>query len=201
METIESYFETLASSQPTPGGGSAATIVAAAGAALVAMVGRLTLGNAKYAAKRSEAERLVAEADARRRELLAARAADERAYAGVVEAQALPRSTPQEKAERSARLQAALTKAAVEPLAAANLALATLRLACDAAQLQNEHLASDVGCAAEFAAAALAASAYNVRVNHRFLHDAELVARQAGELNRIETAAQEVLAKVRAALS
>ncbi len=137
----------------------------------------------------------------RRRELLAARTADERAYAGVVAAQALPRSTPAEKAARTARIQAALADAAAEPLAAAKLALATLRLANDAAHLENEHLASDVGCAAEFAAAALAASAYNVRVNHRYLHDAELVARQAGELNRIETAAHDLRAKVRAALS
>ena len=32
-------------------------------------------------------------------------------------------------------------------------------------------LASDVGCAAELASAALAACAYNVRVNHRYMHD------------------------------
>ena len=148
METIESYLEALASSEPTPGGGSAATIVAAAGAALVAMVARLTLGNAKYAAKRSEAERLVAEADARRRELLAARTADERAYASVVAAQALPRSTPEEKAPAARGFRQRSPDAAAEPLAAANLALATFRLASDAARLENEHLASDVGCAA-----------------------------------------------------
>ena len=47
----------------------------------------------------------------------------------------------------------------------------------------------------------LAASAYNVRVNHRYLRDAELVARQAGELNRLETAANDLLAKLRAALT
>jgi formiminotetrahydrofolate cyclodeaminase len=200
VETLESYLEALASARPTPGGGSAATIVAAAGAALVAMVARITLANEKYAEKRSLAARLVAEADLRRSELLAARRADEAAYERVVAAQALPRATPEEKTARTEALQAALAGAAAAPLGSAHLALAVLQLASDAVQLENVHLASDVGCAAEFGAAGLAAAAYNVRVNHAYLRDAALVTRQGEELERLEQRAAELLPEVRAAL-
>jgi len=201
VDGMDSYLEALASARPTPGGGSAATIVAAAGAALVAMVARLTLTNARYATKRSEAQRLIAEADARRLELLEARTLDERAYERVVAAQALPRATDEEKSQRTARVQSALAGAAGAPLDAAKLSLAVLELARAAVDLENEHLASDVGCAAEFGAAGLAASAYNVRVNHRYLRDAELVARQAAELRSLEEAGHRLLAEVRAALA
>jgi formiminotetrahydrofolate cyclodeaminase len=201
VDTIDAYLEALASARPTPGGGSAATIVAAAGAALVAMVARLTAANEKYRAKRSEAERLVAKADTRRRELLEARTADENAYANVVAAQALGRATPEEKSRRTALVQTALAEAAAAPLVSAKLALAVLQLASEATLLENEHLASDVGCAAEFAAAAIAAAAYNVRVNHRYMRDAEVVARQTAELESIEVTGKQLLAAVRAALS
>jgi formiminotetrahydrofolate cyclodeaminase len=201
VDRLDSYLEALASAQPTPGGGSAATIVAAAGAALVAMVARLTLANAKYAAKRSEAARLIAEADARRLELLEARTSDEKAYQRVVAAQALPRTTEEEKSQRSALVQSALADAASAPLAAAKLSLAVLALARAAVDLENEHLVSDVGCAAEFGAAGVAASAYNVRVNHRYLRDAGLVARQAAELGSLEETSQRLLAEVRAAIA
>ncbi|MGD0476464.1 MAG: cyclodeaminase/cyclohydrolase family protein, partial [Candidatus Velthaea sp.] len=49
MLDLQAYLNRLASAQPTPGGGSAATIVGALGAALVAMVARITLGNPKHA--------------------------------------------------------------------------------------------------------------------------------------------------------
>jgi hypothetical protein len=83
----------------------------------------------------------------------------------VVAAQALPRSTEAEKAERAARLEAALLAASDAPLETARHALEVLRESRRALALGNRHLASDLGCAAELAAAALAAAAYNVRAN------------------------------------
>ena len=50
METIQQYLTDLGSEAPVPGGGSAATIVAACGAALVGMVARICARNPKYAA-------------------------------------------------------------------------------------------------------------------------------------------------------
>ena len=43
-QTIRGFLDELASSAPTPGGGSAGALLGAIGAALLAMVGNLTAG-------------------------------------------------------------------------------------------------------------------------------------------------------------
>ena len=42
--SVEGFLEVLGSDAPTPGGGAAGAIAGATGAALIAMVGRLTVG-------------------------------------------------------------------------------------------------------------------------------------------------------------
>ena len=115
-------MEALASERPTPGGGSAATLVTALGAALVAMVARLTHQNAKHAAHHALAAEIATKADGVRARALRARTEDEVAYGGVVTATGLPRSTPDERSARTAAIQAALGDAARAPLHAAELA-------------------------------------------------------------------------------
>lgn len=193
MDTFDDYLTRLASKAPTPGGGSAATLVAAAGAALVAMVARICEGNPASALL---AGRLIAQADGLRAELLAARPRDEAAFEKVVEAQALPKGEA-----RTQALAHALRHAAEAPLHAAHLSLEVLRLAARGLALGNRNLESDLGCAAEFGAAAIAACAYNVRINHRFMRDAEAVAAQSKRLARVERESAALLQQVRRALA
>jgi formiminotetrahydrofolate cyclodeaminase len=188
VDSLEAYLDELASSRPTPGGGSAATIVGALGAALVAMVARITHEPA-----------LVERADDVRARLLSNRTADELAFGAVVDAQALPRGSDAEKAARATRLQAALRTAAEVPLHSAQLAREVLALALEAAELPNRNLVSDAGCAAEFAAASVRAAAYNVRANHPYLKDRTLVADQAAQLDALESQTAELLDRARRA--
>ena len=201
MDSLTDYLTRLASKTPTPGGGSAATIVGASGAALVAMVARINLDNPKRAAQHPLARELAAKADALRAQLEAARVKDEAAFGAVVAAQALPKASEAEVAARQSALERALTHAAAEPLHAARLALDVLALAHRSLDIPNRNLASDLGCAAEFAAAALAACAYNVRVNHRFMRDAATIASQANELARYERRSAALVQAVRAAVA
>ena len=201
MESIEEYLASLASGAPVPGGGSAATLVAATGAAVVGMVARICAGNPKYAAGAALTARLAAESDRLRTELSAARERDERAFAAVVAAQALPKAAPEEKASRERALEDALRAAAREPLEAAALALAVVRCAEQLLEIPNRNLASDVGCAAEFGFAALAACAYNVRVNHRYMRDPASIEAQAAQLDGYEREGAATLARVRAAVA
>ncbi|HEY6326993.1 MAG TPA: cyclodeaminase/cyclohydrolase family protein, partial [Candidatus Cybelea sp.] len=92
---------------------------------------------------------------------------------------------------------AALQGAAEEPLRAGGLALRVLELALRLSEAHTKALASDVGCAAEFAHAALAGCAYNVRVNHKYMRDAEVIARQAEMLACYESEAANMLELVR----
>ena len=200
METLDAYLEALASARPTPGGGSAAAVAGALGAALVAMVARITEGNPKFAARASEAAALAGHADELRATLSHARSDDESAFAAVVAAQALPRNSDEAKATRTAALQQALARASEAPLHTARIALDVLRAGRAALALENRHLGSDAGCAAEFAAAALAAAAYNVRANHPYMRDAAQVARQEAELFAISAEGDGLLAAVRSSL-
>ncbi|MDQ2908245.1 MAG: cyclodeaminase/cyclohydrolase family protein [Candidatus Eremiobacteraeota bacterium] len=195
---LEAYLEALASNSPTPGGGSAATLVVAFAAALVAMVARIVRANPKYAAKASLAEALIAQADALRRRAAAGRQSDEAAYESVVAALGLPRGTESEQTRRSGELERALTAAAAAPLRAAQLAVEAAVLADRALALGNRQLLSDLGCAADFAGAGLSACAFNVRVNHRYMKDRAAVARDEAKLADCEREAAPLLGRVRA---
>jgi formiminotetrahydrofolate cyclodeaminase len=200
VETLSDYLSRLASESPTPGGGSAATMVAAAGAALVAMVARICAGNTKYALHADLARDLIEKADALRKALGQAGERDEAAFDRVVAATAMPKTTDDEKRIRREALDVALAHAAAEPLHAAATALDVMRLAERALVLGNDNLVSDLGSAAEFASAALAACAYNVRINHRFMRDETAIDAQAGALTKIENEAASLLASTREAV-
>lgn len=164
-------------------------VVGAAGAALVSMVARICAASSKYASKHALAVRLLAEADALREAFLERRERDERAFDAVVAA----------RGDKEA-MQRALAGAAAVPLEGAQAALVVLRLAHDALDLGNANLASDLGCAAEFAHAALLACAYNVRINHKFMKNASLIASQRSELEGLEQSALPLLTAIRGSL-
>jgi len=166
-------------------------MVGALGAALVAMVGRLTLASPKLAERHAEVQALVERADALRLACLAGARADEEAYGAVVAAQRLPRSDDEEKAARATALQRALAHAAETPLRNAETALEILRLAREMARVGTPHAQSDVRCAQEFARASIQAALENVRVNHEHLKDRALIDAQLARMSAIERAAAE----------
>jgi len=197
---IDAYLDRLASPDPTPGGGSAATLVGALGAALCAMVAKITAAGERHAAVRDEAEAIAGAADALRERFGAARPLDEAAYQRVVDASALPKATDEQKRARTAALQRALAGAAEAPLTAAGLCAEGIALAERANALGNTHLVSDVECALHFFRAALAACVANVRINHRFIKDAGVVQAQDERLVAIVKAANATLDRLLPAL-
>jgi formiminotetrahydrofolate cyclodeaminase len=198
VERLDAYLERLASDAPAPGGGSAATLVAALGAALTAMTARIALHNPKPADSAAALREIVARSDELRAELRAAGEHDERAFARVISAQALPKSTPAETQARREALEFALERAAEAPLRGTALCLKVLEITSQLLEFRTNALISDIGCAAEFAAAAIASCAYNVRVNHKYMKDAETVARQEERLRLHEAEARRLLERVRA---
>ena len=94
--TVRGFTEEIASAAPAPGGGSAAALAGAVGAALTAMVSGLTLGRKKYEAVQELALRAQAQADALRKRLLAAMEQDTQAFLQVSAAYAMPKQTLEE---------------------------------------------------------------------------------------------------------
>ncbi len=201
MERLDAYLERLASDAPVPGGGSAATLVAALGAALNAMVGRIARRNPKPPDAAATLDEIVTRSEELRAELKTAQAHDEKAFGRVISAQALPKATPAEAQARREALEFALERAAEAPLRATALCLRVLELASQLLEIDTKALVSDIGCAAEFAYAAFAGCAYNVRVNHRYMKDPTTVARQEARLRTHEDAAQRLLEHVRTEVS
>jgi formiminotetrahydrofolate cyclodeaminase len=175
-------------------------LVASFGAALTAMVARIARRNPKNSSSTEALDTIVERSDALRVELADARLRDEAAFSAVVAAQALPKQTETDKTMRRQAVDDALARAAAEPLRATALSLNVLELLEKLLEFPIQALRSDVGSAAEFASAALASCAYNVRINHRFMHDPEVVVWQEEALCEREVAAQGILTRVRARL-
>ncbi|MGZ4150205.1 MAG: cyclodeaminase/cyclohydrolase family protein, partial [Actinomycetota bacterium] len=109
---IDAWLEALASNTPTPGGGAFAALSAAAGAALIAMTARLTIGKERYAEAEGRMHEVAGEADEARADLLALADRDAVAFDGVMAAYRMARETEDEKAQRLHALQTALERAA-----------------------------------------------------------------------------------------
>ena len=182
-QALGAFLDELASEQPTPGGGGAAGLSGAMGAALVSMVCNLTIGKPKYAEVEGELKRVLAESEALRAKLTDAIADDVVAFDSVMAAYGLPRATDEEKAARSEKIQAALKAATDVPLECVRLCDQVIRLAEIAAEKGNVNVVSDAGVAVQAAYAGLTSAALNVRVNARSIKDREFA---EGRLNELE---------------
>lgn len=184
-EGLGTYLGALAAGAPTPGGGSAAGIAGALGAALVSMVANFTVGRPKFAAVDTALREVLARAEGARQRLAALTLEDERAYATLSAAMKLPRESEAQRRARAPAMQQALRGATAPPLAMAAVCREVLDLAQRAAEQGNPALASDAGVAALLAEAALQASAINVRVNLARVRDQAFVDVTTAELSRL----------------
>ncbi|HEY7661410.1 MAG TPA: cyclodeaminase/cyclohydrolase family protein, partial [Actinomycetota bacterium] len=111
-QSVEGFLAGLASDSPTPGGGAVAALCGAAGAGLISMVCRLTVGRDAYAEVEAEMRALLDDADAARGEFLTLAGRDAAAFDAVMAAFKLPKDDDRQKAERSAAIQRAYEGAA-----------------------------------------------------------------------------------------
>ena len=164
-------MESLASAAPTPGGGAAAGVAAATGAALIAMVGHLTIGKEGFEDLDARMRSMVQTADGEREVFLALADEDAAAFGSVMASFRLPKGTDEEKAARTLRIQEAYEVAAAVPLQLASRCVQLMELAEDATAMGNAHAASDGYSAGMLLFAAALAAMANVRINAAGLKD------------------------------
>jgi len=200
-EQIATFLDALASEAPTPGGGGAAAIMGAVGAALVSMVANLTIGKKNYEAFEADLKETNARAEKLRAELTAAIDEDVVAFNAVMGAYGLPRGTDEEKAARASAIQAALKQATDAPLRAVKACHEVIKLSAVVADKGNLNVISDAGVAVLAANAGLRSAALNVFINAKSIKDREFAEIRLGEVNALtDLAAQkteEVYAIVR----
>src|SRR5688572_19229587 len=169
--SLSGFVSSVASSAPTPGGGSVAAHVGALGAALAQMVAGLTVGRKKYAAVDTEMKQVALEAAELGNTLAALVDADARAYTAVSDAYKLPKEPDEAAVRRSAAISEALLGAARVPLDTARACARVAELAATVAVKGNTNAVSDAGVAALLAEAACRGAAYNVRINVAAMDD------------------------------
>ncbi|HEY5833040.1 cyclodeaminase/cyclohydrolase family protein [Streptomyces sp.] len=163
-ETIVTYLDRLAARVPAPGGGAAAALHAAQGAALLAMVARYTTGE-RYAPHAERIAELTAEADELRAAALGLAAADARAFTAVTDAYRLPRADDEQQAHRSQAIARALAGAARPPVDVIAAAARIVALAEDLLPIGNPNVVTDIAAATEAARAAAATARVNIEIN------------------------------------
>lgn len=163
--TVRRLIERLATSDPVPGGGSAAALAGAMGAALVQMVVELTAGRPTAEGHEVELAEIGAASEAARALLLTLAEQDAAAYDAVVRARRLPRESDDEHQARDAAIAATVREATRVPLETAGIAAEVFGLAELLAPIGNRNAVSDVGVAALLAATALRGAALNVEIN------------------------------------
>jgi formiminotetrahydrofolate cyclodeaminase len=110
---------------------------------------------------------------------------DAAAYAEVSAAMDLPKETDEQKAKRTAVIQAALTGAAIPPLETMRAASEVAWLSGELVKIGNRSAISDVGTAALQAVAAYGAARLNVVINLMSVRDQGWVAETRNAMNEI----------------
>ncbi|MBM3137174.1 MAG: glutamate formimidoyltransferase [Chloroflexi bacterium] len=186
------FLDDLASDQPTPGGGSAAAFSAAEAAALVTMVGRVTLGKKKYESVEAEVKEIIAKSEILRNQLTRAIDEDAASFDRLMAAFRLPKETQEQVETRSRAIHQASLGAAAVPLQTANSTLEVMKLAERMVSIGNMNAITDAGTAGALCKAAVAAAGANVRINLSGMDADKEAGVMLGEIKDIEKNASKI---------
>jgi glutamate formiminotransferase / 5-formyltetrahydrofolate cyclo-ligase len=164
-DSENSFLDKLASSEPAPGGGSAAAFSGAMAAALVAMVARLTIGREKFADVEGRMLEIASQAERLRSWFQEAVVLDEQAFRGLMKARKLPRGSETEIVSRTRAIELATREAASIPLQVVEKAVKVIHLAREVAEYGNPNAITDASSAGLIALTALQTAGLNVKIN------------------------------------
>ena len=194
------FIEVLASKEPVPGGGGASALVGAIGTALGNMVGSLTVGKKKYADVEEEMIAMKAECDALQDELLSLVQRDAEVFSPLAAAYSMPKSTPEELAEKERVMEIVLKDACDVPMEIMEACAKALELMVEFAHKGSVLAVSDAAAGAVLCKAAMQAASLNVFINTKSMKDRETAARlnekANGLLDRYTELSDEVFGQV-----
>lgn len=163
--TLRDFQAALASSSPTPGGGTAAAVSLGQAASLTIMVCDLTLGKDRWREgwPSAEAAQTVAIPILHKAGQLAVDDSD--AFDAVMDAYGLPKETDEQKQARRAAIRKATVVAAEVPYRTAQLSMDLMHVLEALASSGNANAVTDVGVAGLLASAAGKGALFNVEIN------------------------------------
>lgn len=196
FDAIHEILDEVSSASPAPGGGSVSALAGANGAALVAMVCRLTLGKKKYEHVAAEVENLLARAGELQNRLAKLAGDDSQAFEQVMAAVKMPKETPEQIEARNNALQAAYRHATTIPLETARACAEGMVLAETAARIGNTNALSDAGVASLMFEAGAQGARLNVLINLGGLEDTSFAAACRSEADTLVKQANDVRSEV-----
>ena len=198
--TVTQFADVLASDAPAPGGGSTAALAGALGAALTAMVCRLTEGRKKYEEHQEFVLEVKEKATALQAKFIDVMDRDTEAFMVISNAYGMPKATDEEKAARSAAIQAGLVKSTETPMEMMELSAETIALTESLLGKFNTASASDLGVGALTLRTAVQGAWLNVLINIGSLKDKKLAesyrAKGQALVDQVVAAADRVYAEV-----
>ena len=163
--SLKEFQDALASSDPTPGGGTAAAVALGQASALTKMVVRLTTGKEKWQAGWADAEIADDLVDSIYERTGQLAKLDSDAFDEVMAAFRMSKSTDEEISTRRESIRMATLKAAEIPFETVELGMILLSCHQGLALRGNANAVSDVGVAALLASAAVKGALFNVEIN------------------------------------
>lgn len=162
---MKEFINTLASKEPTPGGGGAAALVGTVAAALCSMVANLTSGKKKYEMYQEDMDRILVYLEEAIWEINSYIEKDADAFGPLAEAYKIPKDDPK-KAEI---MEKALLAAAVVPMELAGKLYDLVPVMEELEEKGNKMALSDVAVAAVACKAAMEGAVMNVYINTKSL--------------------------------
>jgi len=159
--TLKKYLTDLSAKLPAPGGGSAAALTAAQGAALVSMVVNFTVGKEKYAKYEEELKKILEHSEKLKEEFL-----------NLVDLDII--------AFKSKNIRDSLNV----PFMVSRLCYECMKLTAPLVSKGNKNLISDLAVAAALLESAYACACVNVQINLKTLSDKKLTYSMGRELNK-----------------
>lgn len=183
--TVKGFAHETSRESPAPGGGTIAAYMGALGAALGGMVANLSSHKPGWDERWNEFSQWADKGQALMGELLHLVDEDTEAFNRIMAAFGLPKKTDEDKAARTAAIQAATLYASQVPLHTMQESFKVFELCKAMAEIGNPNSVSDAGVGALAARAAVLGAGMNVKINAGSLTDREMAGKLIAEANEL----------------
>lgn len=169
--SVEGFAEETASESPAPGGGSISATMGAFGSALATMVANLSSHKAGWDDRWEEFSNWADKGKFYMDQLVKMVDEDTNAFNKIMDAFGLPKGTDEEKAARTAAIQAATLYAIEVPFRVMQLSYESMEVIKAMAEVGNPNSVTDAGVGALAARSAVYGAFLNVKINAASLKD------------------------------
>lgn len=173
-KSLKEFIEVLGSKNAVPGGGGAASLVAAIGISLSEMVSSLTIGKKKYADVEDEVKEIKEKCQRLEKDFLELINQDAEVFLPLSKAYSLPKETEEEIKYKDEVMEKALLEAVKVPLEIMKKCEEAVVITKRISEIGSKLAISDAGCAAITIKSALESAALNVYINTSSMKNVEV---------------------------